>query len=92
MNEYILGIESTAHTFGVAVVDWKGKILSNVKDSYTTKSGGMIPIRLKSENTMKRSPKRFLKEPLRRRELKKNKLRRLRSQMLRGWLRVCLKV
>jgi len=38
----ILGIESTAHTFGVAVVD-KGKILANVKDSYTTKSGGMIP-------------------------------------------------
>jgi N6-L-threonylcarbamoyladenine synthase len=39
----ILGIESTAHTFGVAVVN-DGKILSNVKDSYTTKHGGIIPI------------------------------------------------
>ncbi len=52
--KYILGIESTAHTFGVAVLDWssapKGhdsgepNILSNVKDSYTTKEGGMIPM------------------------------------------------
>jgi len=41
---YILGIESTAHTFGVAVVDEKGKILSNVKDSYTTSAGGIIPL------------------------------------------------
>jgi len=38
----ILGVESTAHTFGVAVVD-RGKILSNEKDSYTTESGGIIP-------------------------------------------------
>jgi len=39
----IIGIESTAHTFGVGVVD-KGKILSNVRDMYTTKSGGIIPM------------------------------------------------
>lgn len=48
-----LGIESTAHTFGVSVVesdidkkDYKKstcKILSNEKDSYTTITGGMIP-------------------------------------------------
>ncbi len=38
-----LGIESTAHTFGAAVVDFRGKVLSNEKDSYTTKDGGMIP-------------------------------------------------
>lgn len=38
-----LGIESTAHTFGVSVVDGKGKVLSNVKDSYVTKKGGIIP-------------------------------------------------
>src|SRR3989338_8222251 len=38
----ILGIECTAHTFGVAVVG-KGKILSNVKDMYKTESGGIIP-------------------------------------------------
>tara|TARA_Y100000310_G_scaffold345693_1_gene468361 strand:+ start:11615 stop:12607 length:993 start_codon:yes stop_codon:yes gene_type:complete len=39
----IIGIESTAHTFGVGVVD-NGKILANVKDSYTTEKGGLIPI------------------------------------------------
>ena len=38
----VLGIESTAHTFGVAVVQ-DGKILANVKDSYTTEKGGIIP-------------------------------------------------
>ena len=39
----ILGIESTAHTFGVAVVK-EGKILSNVKKNYTTEKGGIIPM------------------------------------------------
>ena len=39
----MLGIESTAHTFGVSMVR-DGKVLSNVKDSYTTESGGIIPI------------------------------------------------
>ncbi|MFH1802468.1 MAG: KEOPS complex N(6)-L-threonylcarbamoyladenine synthase Kae1 [archaeon] len=38
----ILGIETTAHTFGAGVVD-KGKILSNVRDMYKTESGGIIP-------------------------------------------------
>ena len=39
----ILGIESTAHTFGIGLVE-SGKILANVKDSYTTEKGGIIPI------------------------------------------------
>ncbi len=39
----ILGIESTAHTFGIGIVD-KGKIFANVKDSYTTEKGGIIPV------------------------------------------------
>jgi len=38
-----LGIESTAHTFGVSVVDFNGSILSNEKDVFTTDSGGMVP-------------------------------------------------
>ena len=38
-----LGIESTAHTFGIGIIDSKGKVLSNVKDSYTTEKGGIIP-------------------------------------------------
>ncbi|MEM4260175.1 MAG: bifunctional N(6)-L-threonylcarbamoyladenine synthase/serine/threonine protein kinase [Candidatus Woesearchaeota archaeon] len=40
-----LGIESTAHTFGSAIVKNK-KILSNVKNSYTTTTGGIIPAEL----------------------------------------------
>ncbi len=39
----ILGIESTAHTFGVGIVK-NGKIISNVKKTFTTDSGGLIPI------------------------------------------------
>jgi N6-L-threonylcarbamoyladenine synthase len=38
----ILGIESTAHTFGVGIAN-KGKILANKKSMYTTESGGIIP-------------------------------------------------
>ncbi|MDO8516723.1 MAG: KEOPS complex N(6)-L-threonylcarbamoyladenine synthase Kae1 [Nanoarchaeota archaeon] len=41
---YILGIESTAHTFGVALVDENFKILVNIKDTYTTEKGGIIPL------------------------------------------------
>ena len=39
----ILGIESTAHTFGIGIVKNR-KILANVKRSYTTETGGIIPI------------------------------------------------
>ncbi len=39
----ILGIESTAHTFGIGIVR-DGKILANVKETYTTKQGGIIPM------------------------------------------------
>ncbi len=39
----ILGVESTAHTFGCGIVNDKGDILSNAKDSYTSKDKGMIP-------------------------------------------------
>jgi len=39
----ILGIESTAHTFGIGIVS-KGKILANCKNAYTTEKGGIIPV------------------------------------------------
>ena len=48
--KYVVGIESTAHTFGVAVLDMKGKILSNVRDSYTTEEGGMIPMEVRAHH------------------------------------------
>jgi universal protein Kae1 len=41
--KYILGIESTAHTLGIAIVDSNKNILANEKDLYTTTQGGLIP-------------------------------------------------
>jgi len=38
----ILGIESTAHTLGIGIVKDE-KILTNVRDMYTTEKGGIIP-------------------------------------------------
>ena len=38
-----LGIEGTAHTFGVAIVDSKKKILADFRDAYTNEKGGIIP-------------------------------------------------
>lgn len=38
-----LGIESTAHTFGVGIINEEGKVLANAKDMFTTEKGGMIP-------------------------------------------------
>lgn len=39
----VLGIESTAHTFGIGIITDKGEILANVTDSYSTTEGGMVP-------------------------------------------------
>ena len=40
----ILGIEATAHTFGVGIVTDQGSVLANEKDTFTTKEGGMVPV------------------------------------------------
>lgn len=44
-QNYCLGIECTAHTFGVAILslDKKPKFLVNIKDTFTTEKGGLIP-------------------------------------------------
>lgn len=39
----IIGIECTAHTFGVGISD-KGKILANCRDMYVPQSGGIVPM------------------------------------------------
>jgi N6-L-threonylcarbamoyladenine synthase len=39
----ILGVESTAHTFGIGVVK-DGQVLCNIREMYTTEFGGIIPI------------------------------------------------
>jgi N6-L-threonylcarbamoyladenine synthase len=41
-----LGIESTAHTFGVGIVSSEKLVLSNEKVSYKTQTGGMIPAKV----------------------------------------------
>jgi N6-L-threonylcarbamoyladenine synthase len=42
MDRYILGVESTAHTFSISVVSSRGKILSNVKSVYKPPEGSGI--------------------------------------------------
>jgi len=39
-----LGIESTAHTFGVGIADDAGRILANVNEVFRTEKGGMKPL------------------------------------------------
>jgi len=44
INKYLLGIESTAHTFGIAIIEEKTKKnFCNLKDVFTTERGGLIP-------------------------------------------------
>ena len=38
-----LGIESTAHTLGIGIVDSSGRILSNIRDMYIPLRGGIHP-------------------------------------------------
>ena len=38
-----LGIESTAHTIGIGIVNDKGEILANEKYVFTTETGGLKP-------------------------------------------------
>ncbi len=42
MKQYVLGVESTAHTFSISVVSSEGEILSNAKSIYKPHEGGGI--------------------------------------------------
>ncbi len=42
MTQYVLGVESTAHTFSVSVVSSEGEILSNAKSVYQPPAGSGI--------------------------------------------------
>ncbi len=46
-----LGIESTAHTFGISIVDSTGKIWSNKNKLFSTETGGLIPAELSDHHT-----------------------------------------
>ncbi len=70
--KYLLGIETTAHTFGCAVLDFEGKILSNVNDSYTTKTGGMIPIEVRKHH--KENAPKVYKEALSKANIKEDEI------------------
>jgi universal protein Kae1 len=43
MSSIVLGLESTAHTFGVGVCSLDGDILFNLSHTYTTREGGIHP-------------------------------------------------
>ncbi len=67
MNEkrlLCLGIESTAHTLGMGLVDSSGRVLANVKDSYIPPSGMGIHPREASQHHSEVSGK-ILRETLR---------------------------
>lgn len=45
-----MGIESTAHTFGVGIIDFNGHILSKVNDIYVPEKGGIHPVMVKEQH------------------------------------------
>ena len=57
MRRYILGLESTAHTFSASVMSSEGKILSNTKSVYTPPEGSGIHPFEASQNHLAAAPK-----------------------------------
>jgi N6-L-threonylcarbamoyladenine synthase len=57
MRRYIVGVESTAHTFSVSVVSSDGKILSNAKSVYKPPEGSGIHPFEASQNHLAVAPK-----------------------------------
>ena len=52
----VIGIESTAHTFGIGIINSakRNKVVANVKEAYTTGKGGIIPVEAaKHHNSVK---------------------------------------
>ncbi|MFX1277612.1 MAG: KEOPS complex N(6)-L-threonylcarbamoyladenine synthase Kae1 [Promethearchaeota archaeon] len=45
-----LGIESTAHTFGVGIIDFKGNVYSRVNDIFIPESGGLHPVQVREQH------------------------------------------
>ena len=45
-----LGIESTAHTFGVGIIDFEGKVYSRINDMYVPEKGGIHPVQAKEQH------------------------------------------
>ncbi|MHA1148707.1 MAG: bifunctional N(6)-L-threonylcarbamoyladenine synthase/serine/threonine protein kinase [Promethearchaeota archaeon] len=49
-KKFCLGIESTAHTFGVGIIDFEGEIYSILNDIYIPEKGGLHPIQVKEQH------------------------------------------
>ncbi len=49
-NNLCLGIESTAHTFSVGIIDFDGKVYSLVSDMYIPEKGGLHPVQVKEQH------------------------------------------
>jgi len=49
-SKIALGIESTAHTWGVGLVDFTGKVLSLVNDVYVPEKGGLHPALVREQH------------------------------------------
>ena len=49
-KKFCLGIESTAHTFGVGIVDFEGNVHSLVNDIFIPKEGGLHPVLVKEQH------------------------------------------
>ena len=45
-----LGIETTAHTFGVGIVDFEGNVHSLVNEIYIPEKGGLHPVQVKEQH------------------------------------------
>ncbi len=56
MADYVLGVESTAHTFSVSLVSSEGRILSNTKSVYAARQGGGIHPFEASQNHLAAAP------------------------------------
>jgi N6-L-threonylcarbamoyladenine synthase len=71
MMTVIIGIEATAHTFGVGVIK-EGKIKSNVRDLFTTLKGGLIPMEVREHH--KKVSDEVYKKALREAKIKENEI------------------
>ncbi len=45
-----LGIESTAHTFGVGIIDFNGTVYSRINDIFVPDKGGLHPVQVREQH------------------------------------------
>ncbi len=50
MKELCLGIESTAHTWGVGIIDFEGNVYSLINDTFIPEKGGLHPALVREQH------------------------------------------